>query len=83
MMPVCLPEKYEILGELGSGGMGLVYHARDRVLDREVALKVLTEQYAADPQFAQRFLTEARAAASLNHPNIVQIYEFGETGKGH
>jgi serine/threonine protein kinase len=81
--PVCLPEKYEIIGELGSGGMGLVYHARDRVLDREVALKVLADQLAANPDFVQRFLTEARAAASLNHPNIVQIYDFGKTGNGH
>lgn len=80
MRPVCLPEKYEILGELGCGGMGVVYHARDRILDREVALKVLAERFAADPRFAERFLAEARTAASLNHPNIVQIYEFGETG---
>ena len=83
MKPVCLPEKYEILGELGEGGMGLVYHARDVVLDREVALKMLSEQFAVDPSFVQRFLTEARAAASLNHPNIVQIYEFGQAGKSH
>lgn len=83
MEPVCLPEKYEILGELGVGGMGLVYHARDRVLDREVALKVLNAQFADNTHFARRFLTEARAVASLNHPNIVQIYEFGETGNGH
>ena len=83
MKPVCLPEKYEIIGELGSGGMGLVYHARDRVLDREVALKVLSSQLAANPDYVQRFLTEARAAASLNHPNIVQIYDFGKTGNGH
>jgi len=81
--PVCLPEKYEILGELGSGGMGTVYLARDRVLDREVALKVLSEQLATNPDFVQRFLTEARAAASLNHPNIVQIYDFGKTDNGH
>jgi hypothetical protein len=81
--PVCLPEKYEIIGELGAGGMGLVYHARDRVLDREVALKVLSDKLAANPDFVQRFLTEARAAASLNHPNIVQIYDFGKTGNGH
>lgn len=83
MKPVCLPEKYEIIGELGSGGMGLVYHARDRVLDREVALKVLSDQLASNPDYVQRFLTEARAAASLNHPNIVQIYDFGQTGTGH
>ena len=83
MRPVCLPEKYEILGTLGQGGMGTVYHARDRILDRHVALKVLSDKVADDPQFVQRFTTEARAAASLNHPHIVQIYEFGETGGGH
>lgn len=80
MRPACVPAKYEILGELGSGGMGLVYHARDRVLGREVALKVMSHQFAADPVFVQRFQTEARAAARLNHPHIVQIYDFGETG---
>jgi serine/threonine-protein kinase len=78
-----LPDKYEILGELGAGGMGLVYHARDQVLNREVAIKVMSEQLAANPEFSSRFLTEARAAASLNHPSIVQIYEFGEAGDGH
>jgi len=83
MRPVCLPEKYEILETLGSGGMGTVWRARDRTLDREVALKVLSDRFADDPQFVQRFTTEARAAASLNHPNIVQIYEFGQTDRGH
>lgn len=83
MRPVCLPEKYEIIGTLGSGGMGTVWHARDRILQRDVALKVLAEKFADDPQFVQRFMTEARAAASLNHPNIVQIYEFGTTDRGH
>ncbi|MCB1181904.1 serine/threonine protein kinase [bacterium] len=83
MRPVCLPEKYEIIGTLGEGGMGTVYHARDRILDRQVALKVLSDKVADDPQFVQRFTTEARAAASLNHPHIVQIYEFGQTGGGH
>jgi serine/threonine-protein kinase len=75
----CLPERYEILKILGSGGMGRVLHARDRVLDREVAVKFLVDRYASDAVFAQRFLGEARTAASLNHPNIVQIYEFGRT----
>ena len=83
MRPVCLPEKYEIIKTLGSGGMGHVWHARDRILQRDVALKVLSEKFAADPQFVQRFTTEARAVASLNHPNIVQIYEFGQTDGGH
>ena len=75
--PAGLPERYEILGILGAGGMGRVLHARDRVLDREVAVKVLADHCAADESYTQRFLNEARAAASLNHPGIVQIYEFG------
>ena len=76
----CLPDRYEILKILGTGGMGRVLHARDKVLDREVAVKLLVDRYATDESFARRFLNEARAAASLNHPNIVQIYEFGRTG---
>lgn len=75
--PNGLPDRYEILGLLGTGGMGRVLHARDQVLDREVAIKVLTAYCALDEAYAQRFLNEARAAARLNHPNIVQIYEFG------
>ncbi len=74
-----LPDRYEMLGLLGTGGMGQVLHARDRVLDREVAVKVLAPHCAADEDFVRRFLNEARAAAALNHPNIVQIYEFGRT----
>jgi serine/threonine protein kinase len=68
---------YEILEELGAGGMGKVYRARDLTLDRVVALKMLPEAHLKDPVFVQRFLKEARAAARLNHPNIVQIYNFG------
>ena len=68
---------YQILDELGTGGMGKVYRARDVTLERVVALKVLSTLHAKDPTFVQRFLKEARAAARLNHPNIVQIYNFG------
>ncbi|HSB63420.1 MAG TPA: serine/threonine-protein kinase [Thermoanaerobaculia bacterium] len=68
---------YEILEELGAGGMGKVYRARDLTLDRLVALKTLARQLSADTDYVQRFLKEARAAARLNHPNIVQIYDFG------
>ena len=68
---------YEVLDILGSGGMGRVYRARNVTLDRVVALKTLAPQFSADSAFVQRFLKEARAAARLNHPNIVQIYDFG------
>ncbi len=72
---------YEILAELGAGGMGRVYRARDLTLERLVALKTLAPQYGSDSGFVQRFLKEARAAARLNHPNIVQIYDFGQDGE--
>jgi len=68
---------YEIVDELGRGGMGKVYRARDVSLERIVALNVLPANLARDPTYVQRFVKEARAAARLNHPNIVQIYNFG------
>jgi serine/threonine protein kinase len=70
--------KYELLGLLGAGGMGVVYLARDTVLDRRIALKLLDRRLQEDPQVVQRFLNEARVAAGLNHPNIVIIHEFGK-----
>jgi hypothetical protein len=69
---------YEIVEELGHGGMGRVFRARHLTLDRNVALKVLGEGFAGDEQYRSRFLKEARAAARLNHRNIVQIYDFGQ-----
>src|SRR5918998_1936506 len=72
-----------VLGEsLGRGGMGEVYLAHDEVLDRDVALKVLRSHYAGDEEFPERFRREARSAASLSHPNIVQVYDRGETDDG-
>ncbi len=68
---------YEVLGLLGAGGMGEVYRARDPVLKREVAIKVLPTAVAKDAARLQRFEQEARAAAALNHPNILVIYRFG------
>src|SRR5262249_36107593 len=68
---------YEILAPLGAGGMGEVYRARDTRLGREIALKVLPDDVAADPGRRQRFEQEARAGSALNHPNILSIYDFG------
>ena len=71
-------DRYEVIRKLGSGGMADVYLANDRLLGRQVALKVLSGRYANDEQFVERFRREASSAASLNHPNIVQIYDRGE-----
>ena len=74
---------YTIVSELGRGGMGVVYKAHEESLNRYVALKVLGEQLASDDSFVQRFVREARAAAALNHPNIIQIFYIGEDAGRH
>ena len=68
---------YEIVGQLGAGGMGEVYRARDSKLDRDVAVKVLPESVAEDPDTLARFEREAKAVAALSHPNILAIHDFG------
>jgi len=68
---------YEILAPLGAGGMGEVYRARDKKLDRDVAIKVLPQSVAADPDTLARFEREAKAVAALSHPNILAIHDFG------
>lgn len=69
---------FDVLGRLGSGGMGVVYRARDRVLGRDVALKLVLPEHAGDTSARQRFLREARAAAVLTHPGIAAVYEAGD-----
>src|SRR5215207_4548431 len=69
---------YEILAAVGAGGMGEVYRARDTRLQRDVAIKVLPTAFAADPDRLARFEQEARAAAALNHPNILAVHDLGQ-----
>src|SRR4029077_7308258 len=76
-----LASEYEILEELGRGGMAIVYRARDRQLDRDVAIKVLPFSLAFDAEFVERFQREARTAAQLEHPNIIPIYRVGKAGR--
>src|SRR5712691_9063137 len=71
---------YEILARIGEGGMGVVYRARDPRLDRQVAIKVLLTEMAADPRARERLRREAMAAAALDHPYICKIFEIGEVG---
>ena len=74
---------YRILAQLGAGGMGEVYLAEDTNLDRKVALKLLPAQFTQDEDRVRRFVQEAKAASALNHPNIITIYEIGETDGTH
>ena len=72
-----LNQRYQLLESLGSGGMAEVYRARDLMLERSVAIKVLRADYSSDKEFQERFRQEARAAANLSHPNIVTVHDFG------
>ncbi len=74
---------YEIIRELGSGGMGEVYLAKDQKLDRQVAVKILNEKFSNDESNLSRFIREAKAASALNHPNILVIHEIGEADGAH
>ena len=70
--------RYQLIDRLGQGGMGEVWRAHDTEIDRTVAIKMLLPHFAADPKFEQRFRREARAAARLEDPHIVPIYDVGE-----
>jgi serine/threonine protein kinase len=70
---------YEILSKIGAGGMGEVFLAQDTKLDRKVAIKFLNEGFSKDPDKLHRFIQEAKAASALNHPNILTVYEIGES----
>jgi serine/threonine protein kinase len=73
-------ERYELEDRLGHGGMATVYRARDLKLDREVAIKLLADNFAGDDEVRKRFSREARLAARLDHPNVVQVFDVGEDG---
>src|SRR3990170_2625164 len=72
--------RYEVIEKVGQGGMAEVYRARDELLGREVAVKVLNPRLSTDKSFVDRFRREAQAAANLSHPNIVSLYDYGSDG---
>src|SRR3954470_22471527 len=74
-----LAGRFEIIERIGEGGTGVVYRARQRPVDKEIAIKVLGAHVSSDPQWQQRFQNEARVAAKLDHPNTVRFIDFGET----
>src|SRR5215216_3779998 len=80
MVGEVLADRYELEELVGTGGMSSVYKAHDRLLDRDVALKVLHQQYTDDDEYVERFRREARAVAALSHPNIVTVIDRGEHG---
>ena len=73
-----ISDRYRIESLIATGGMGQVWLARDTVLDRDVAIKILKSEFSADPNFLSRFREEARTTARLNHPNIVSVFDYGE-----
>ena len=80
-IPRLLNNRYQLLDQLGKGGMAVVYRARDLMLERLVAVKVLRDDYSRDPAFLDRLYQEAKAAANLSHPNIVTVHDFGLDSK--
>ena len=78
--PTIINDRYELAERIGRGGMAEVWRAKDRLLDREIAIKILFPENAADPNFVERFRREAQSAAGLNHQNIVGVYDWGQHG---
>ena len=78
-----LDNRYELQELIGGGGMADVYKAKDLLLDRPVAVKILHEQFKRDTEFIEKFHREAQAAAKLSHPNIVNIYDVGVMEEDH
>ncbi len=74
-----LGERYQLQDPIGRGGMATIYRGLDLHMDRVVAIKVLRDVYSSDPKFVKRFELEAKAASALQHPNIVQVYDYGLT----
>ena len=77
-----LDGRYEMIARIGEGGMGVVYKARQASIDRILALKMLNQQMAQDPNWVQRFYNEAKACSRLQHPNTIRMYDFGQTADG-
>ena len=80
--PPTNPPGYELIDEIGYGGMGVVYRARDTALNRDVAVKLLSERYPADSRAAQRFVFEARITGQLQHPGIPAVHQVGTLADG-
>src|SRR6202165_2827935 len=74
-----LGDRYQLQEPIGRGGMATIYRGRDKRMERVVAIKVLRDIYSTDPKFVTRFQREAKAASALQHPNIVQVYDYGQT----
>src|SRR5919205_616417 len=75
-----IPERYKLIAEVGQGGMAIVYRAQDETLKREVAIKVLHQHLAAEPESKARLEREAQAVAKLQHDNILQVFDYSGTG---
>ena len=78
-----LAGRYELIEKIGEGGMAVVFKARDRLLNRQVAIKILRPEYTKDAVFVESFRKESQAAAGLVHPNIVNVYDVGREGNIH